>query len=122
MTATPDDLLPQEGLVERLREEAAQLDKLATVISRGHYRRSDAAALCRKAADRLLSNSIEIEGLRKRVEEMVALHDSFMSCNDGFMGNQADAYYHIAKQFDVWDRARSALQDKGPQRSEGDGG
>jgi hypothetical protein len=50
-----------------------------------------------------------VERLEGALTSLVALHDAFMTASRGFMGNQADAYYCIAKRFDEWNDARAAL-------------
>ena len=44
------------------------------------------------------------------LEALLSNYDEFMICNDGFMGNQADAYYRLAKQSKTWDAARAAIR------------
>lgn len=43
------------------------------------------------------------------LEGLVAMHDGFMKQTNGYMGNQADAYYQLGKRFAEWDKARQAL-------------
>lgn len=54
------------------------------------------------------------EGLREALQKLVAAHDGFMTCNEGIIGNQADAYYRLGTKFRMWNQARQALSALSP--------
>lgn len=62
-----------------------------------------------------------VADLRDVLSQLVAAHDEYLTCNDGFMGNQADAYYRLAKIFDQWNAARAALSRATATPPEGEG-
>lgn len=50
------------------------------------------------------------DDLSTLAERLLAAFDGFMTCNDGFMGNQADAYNRLVKgQLATWEALRARL-------------
>jgi hypothetical protein len=56
------------------------------------------------------SAPVNVDALRMAADKLLENFDGFMKCNDGFMGNQGDAYNRLVKAaFADWEALRAAL-------------